>query len=183
VKLKLPSGRINLRMSEQKLFRTQVIERPLAEVFAFFSDAGNLEQITPPELNFHILTPLPIEMRAGALIDYRLRLYGFPLKWRTEITSWEPPHLFVDRQIIGPYRQWIHTHRFTELSQNRTQIDDEVRFRLPFEPFGLIALSIVRRQLDYIFDFRQKQVAELLGEEQSAANGGDGRGETADTHV
>lgn len=154
-------------MSEQKLVRTLVIERPRAEVFEFFSDAGNLEQITPPELNFHILTPLPIEMRAGALIDYQLRLYGFPLKWRTEISRWEPPELFVDTQISGPYSQWIHTHSFTELDENRTQIDDEVRFRLPFEPFGLLALPFVRRQLDYIFDYRQKRVAELLGKQQA----------------
>jgi ligand-binding SRPBCC domain-containing protein len=154
-------------MSEQKLVRTLVIERPRAEVFEFFSDAGNLEQITPPELNFHILTPLPIEMRAGALIDYQLRLYGFPLKWRTEISRWEPPELFVDTQISGPYSQWIHTHSFTELDENRTQIDDEVRFRLPFEPLGLLALPFVRRQLDYIFDYRQKRVAELLGKQQA----------------
>lgn len=154
-------------MSEQKLVRTLVIERPRPEVFEFFSDAANLEQITPPELNFHILTPLPIEMRAGALIDYQLRLYGFPLKWRTEISRWEPPELFVDTQISGPYSQWIHTHSFTELDENRTQIDDEVRFRLPFEPFGLLALPFVRRQLDYIFDYRQKRVAELLGKQQA----------------
>jgi len=90
------------------------LPRPLDEVFAFFSDASNLEVITPPWLSFSVVTPAPIEMRPGTLIDYRLRFRGFPLRWRSEITSWDPPHRFADAQVKGPYRQWIHEHTFVE---------------------------------------------------------------------
>jgi ligand-binding SRPBCC domain-containing protein len=150
-------------MTDHLLTRTIVIKRSREEVFEFFADASNLEQITPPELNFHILTPLPIEMRTGTLIDYQLRLYGFPMKWRTEITLWQPPEVFVDTQLKGPYQKWVHRHTFTEIEGRQTQIDDEVIFRLPLEPLSLLGLPLIRRQLDYIFDYRQKKVAELLG--------------------
>lgn len=139
-----------------------ILGLPRERVFAFFADAGNLERITPPQLNFHIVTPQPIEMRPGTLIDYRLRLRGFPITWRTEISMWEPPHRFVDRQLSGPYKQWIHTHTFTELGPSETLIEDEVRYRLPFEPLGDAAHFIVRRELEKIFDFRQKEVGRLM---------------------
>lgn len=151
-------------MAEHILTRKQTLSLPREEVFAFFADAGNLERITPPELNFQILTPQPIDIKQGALIDYKLRMRGLPLKWRTEISTWEPPFKFVDQQLTGPYRQWIHTHTFTELGPNETQIEDVVRYRLPFEPFGDAIHFLVRRELDYIFDFRQKAVAEILGQ-------------------
>jgi len=89
------------------------IPRPIEEVNRFFSDVANLERITPPELRFRILTPLPVEIRLGALIDYRLSLFGVPFDWRTEITCWEPPQRFVDTQLSGPYRKWVHLHEFT----------------------------------------------------------------------
>lgn len=149
-------------MAEHILTRTLELDLPRPQVFEFFADAGNLERITPPELGFNIVTPQPIEIEKGSLIDYNLKLHGIPMSWRTEITVWDPPHEFVDTQLRGPYSQWIHRHTFTELSPNRTLIDDEVRYRLPLEPLGDIVHFIIRGQLERIFDFRQTAVAELL---------------------
>ncbi|MGQ0540636.1 MAG: SRPBCC family protein [Blastocatellia bacterium] len=149
-------------MAEHILTRGLTLDLPREQVFDFFADAGNLERITPPELNFHIITPQPIDIKQGALIDYKLKLRGFPVTWRTEISVWNPPHSFVDRQLRGPYSQWIHRHTFTEIDANKTHIEDEVKYRLPLEPFGDIAYFLIRRELDYIFDYRQKAVAEIL---------------------
>ena len=146
----------------RSLKRTQIIQRPRAKVFEFFADAGNLERITPPELNFHIITPQPINIEKGCLIDYQLRLRGVPLTWKTEITQWNPPFDFVDSALKSPYKQWIHLHRFTETSQNETVMEDIVRYRLPFEPFGDIAHWYVKKELAYIFDYRYKITEELF---------------------
>ena len=150
-------------MAEHILTATQTIALPPDLVFAFFADAGNLERITPPELNFNIVTPQPIKIEKGALIDYKLRMRGIPVKWRTEISAWEPPFRFVDQQLRGPYRQWIHTHTFTATGPNETLMEDEIHYRLPLEPLGDIAHFFVRRELEYIFDFRRRAVTEILG--------------------
>jgi len=149
-------------MAEYTLERKLTLNRPIKAVFDFFADAVNLERITPPELKFHIITEQPIRIEKGTLIDYTLRMRGFPVKWRTEISVWNPPHQFVDRQLRGPYKQWIHTHTFTEIDAEQTLIEDEVRYRLPLEPLGDIAHFLIRRELNYIFDYRQKAVAEIL---------------------
>lgn len=149
-------------MAEHIFATSQEIDLPRDEVFEFFSNAENLEKITPPDLGFHILTDLPIVIRQGTLIDYDLKLHGFPIKWRTEITEWDPPNEFVDTQLRGPYKQWIHRHRFTELSPTRTLMEDEVRYRLPLEPLGDIANFIIEGQIKGIFEYRQKVVADLL---------------------
>ncbi len=144
------------------LRREQRIPRPVEEVFAFFADAGNLEAITPAWLDFRIVSPLPIWMRAGTRIVYRIRWHGLPLRWVTEIRRWEPPHVFTDVQICGPYRLWHHTHRF-EPAEGGTRMRDVVRYALPFGPLGEAAHACgVRRDLNAIFDYRARTVADLL---------------------
>ena len=139
-----------------------VLRVPRERVFAFFADAENLEAITPPELRFRILTPLPIEMRSGAEIEYMLQLWGVPLGWRTVISRWEPPTMFVDVQLRGPYRSWVHTHRVADVGHGRTWITDEVRYALPWPPLGRISGPVVARQLTRIFRYRQRRVRDLL---------------------
>lgn len=138
---------------------TAYIDRPLDEVFPFFAAAENLERITPPSLRFRVTTPTPIEMRVGTLIDYRLRLNGVPFGWRTEISEWDPPRAFTDRQLEGPYHTWVHRHTF-EPEGRGTFMVDEVRYRLPLWPLGDVALPIVRRQLAGIFRYRAQSLAE-----------------------
>jgi ligand-binding SRPBCC domain-containing protein len=146
-----------------QLTSTVTLARPIDEVFVFFADAGNLEAITPPELQFQILTPRPIEMSRGQLVEYRMSLYGISFSWLTEISVWEPGTRFVDQQLKGPYRTWIHEHRFESIGPSKTRVSDDVRYSLPFEPLGRIAHPLVRAKLDRIFSFREKRVSELLG--------------------
>lgn len=145
------------------LRRKQWIPRPLDEVFAFFADARNLEEITPPWLGFRILTPGPIRITEGTRIRYRLSLHGLPLGWTTEIRRWSPPHCFVDVQIRGPYRLWHHTHRF-EARSGGTLMTDIVRYRLPFGILGWIVHRLkVRRDVEKIFDYRFERIAKFFG--------------------
>lgn len=144
----------------EQLDREQFVPRPLSEVFPFFADAHNLEQLTPSFLNFSILTPQPIQMQAGTLIDYRIKLYGVPMRWRTLISAWEPPYRFVDEQIRGPYSIWWHEHTFAE-RDGGTVITDRVRFRSPLS--ALTHPMFIRDQLQRIFAFRYAQIEKLLG--------------------
>jgi ligand-binding SRPBCC domain-containing protein len=146
-----------------RLARSLSIARPLGEVFAFFSDAANLETLTPPFLRFRILTPQPIEMRAGTRIDYALSLWGLPVRWRTLITCFEPERRFVDEQEAGPYAYWHHLHEFAA-DGDGTRMADEVTYRLPFGTFGALAHPLwVERQLDAIFDYREAAIARWAG--------------------
>jgi ligand-binding SRPBCC domain-containing protein len=140
---------------------SMTLERDRDEVFAFFAAAENLERITPSSLRFEIVTPRPIEIRQGALIEYRLKLLGIPFRWLTEITVWDPPHEFVDEQLKGPYRLWRHRHTFREV-EGGTEIEDVVQYSLPFPPLGDLALPLIRRELRRIFAHRQEAVARLL---------------------
>jgi hypothetical protein len=136
------------------------LPRPRAEVFAFFADAGNLERLTPPWLRFRILTAAPIAMRPGALIDYRLRIHGVPVRWRTEIRVWEPPARFVDVQVRGPYRLWHHTHTFEE-HDGGTLCGDRVRYAVPGG--AVVDRLLVRGDVERIFAFRRAVLLELFG--------------------
>lgn len=142
--------------------RRQRVARPLDEVFAFFADARNLDLLTPAWLRFRVITPPPIEMRPGALIEYSIRWHGLPLRWLTRIEEWTPPHGFVDVQLRGPYRQWHHTHRFTP-DGDGVIIEDVVRYALPLGPLGRLAHALaVRRDIERIFDFRRVRIGELF---------------------
>ena len=134
---------------------------PRAEVFDFFADATQLERITPPWLNFSILTPAPINLKAGALIDYRLKLRFIPVKWRTEICVWQPPIRFVDQQLRGPYKRWYHEHTFKEVDGG-TLVEDSVNYRVPGG--SLVHRFFVKPDLLKIFKFRQDTLQEIFTE-------------------
>ncbi len=136
-----------------------LIEKPIDEVFSYFSDAHNLVEITPPKMKLVVLTPPPIEMQIGTLIDYRLKLKGIPIRWQSEITEWNPPHKFVDEQRKGPYRAWIHTHIFHEAEQG-TIVEDRVEYAV----LGgqIVDKLFVRPDLQKIFEYRSKRLQEIL---------------------
>lgn len=144
------------------LFKSQrKLDRPLEEVFAFFSNAHNLAVITPPKLHLEILTPAPIDMSVGTLIDYRLKLHGIPLRWQTEITEWNPPNAFVDVQRHGPYRLWRHTHIFSE-TEGGIVVDDLVEYAVWGNQF--VNKLFVRPDLKKIFTYRSEQLDKIFSE-------------------
>lgn len=145
-----------------RLLRSSVLlHRSREALFEFFSDAFQLETITPPWLNFRILTPPPIQICRGCLIDYSIRLRGIPIRWQTEISSWEPPFAFIDRQLRGPYQLWEHLHTFEETPEG-TLARDEVHYRV----FGgrLINWLLVEKDLRRIFEFRRTRLLELFSD-------------------
>lgn len=141
------------------LERSTFLPHPIGDVFSFFAEAENLESLTPPLLKFRILTPRPVAMHEGALIDYRLKVHGIPIGWRSEVTAWEPPHRFIDEQRRGPYRQWVHEHRFTEVDGG-TQVDDQVTYAVLGG--SLIQKLFVAPDLEKIFAFRQERLPDLF---------------------
>ncbi len=151
-------------MQIHTLTRTQQLPGTPEDVFPFFADAHNLEAITPPLLRFRVITPQPIAMHPGTLIQYRLRIHGFPVNWLTSITEWEPPYRFVDTQLRGPYALWHHTHEFNAGADGTTLMTDTVRYAIGFGPFGALAHRLfVGRDVQSIFDHRAKVIPELLG--------------------
>lgn len=150
-------------MKLHRLEREQLVKRPRKDVFDFFARAENLERITPPWLSFRLLTPGPIDMSPGTLIDYRLRLHGLPLRWTSRIEDWEEEHRFVDAQLHGPYRSWRHLHEFEPVGAG-TRVRDRVEYALPLGRWGdVLGMPLVRRDLGLIFDYRATAVARLLG--------------------
>ena len=149
------------------------LSSPLEATFAFFSDPANLARITPPDLGFVMLTPAPVPMRAGALIDYTIRLRGIPARWTSLIEVWEPNVRFVDVQVRGPYRLWRHEHTF-EAEKGGTRVADRVEYALPLFPLGeIVHPFLVRPDLERIFSFRSAAIRRHLegGEVRNAAAG------------
>ncbi len=157
-----PAKDPTVRRGDRVLQTSQWVPLPLERTFAFFADARNLERITPPFLHFRIVTPHPIVMERGRLIDYRLRLRRLPIRWRTEITAWNPPHHFTDVQLRGPYRKWVHRHDFSA-ENGGTRVLDRVTYAVPGGP--LINRFVVRSELDRIFAYRRQQIERLLAED------------------
>lgn len=144
------------------LRRTQSINATLEEVFRFFERPENLEKITPASVGFNILTPRPIKMQVGTVLDYTIRLLGLPVRWKTQITEYEPPYRFADVALRGPYRFWHHTHTF-EASEAGTVMTDQVVYGLPFGILGGFVRALwVRRQLERIFDYRARVIRDML---------------------
>ena len=147
-----------------RLEQEQLVAAPRTEVFSFFSNAFNLERLTPPFLNFKILTPAPIDIQTDTIIEYRIKLFGIPMYWRTRILDFEPEDSFVDSQERGPYTLWHHTHTFEE-TDDGTLMKDIVLYRLPLGPLGRLAhFLFVRRTLKRIFSYRRDALADLMGE-------------------
>jgi ligand-binding SRPBCC domain-containing protein len=159
-------------MRIRTLEREQLLPGRPVDVFPFFADARNLEAITPPLLRFRVVSVEPIEMRAGTLIAYRLRLHGITVRWLTRIAVWDPPHRFVDVQLRGPYALWHHTHSFADAGDGQTLMRDVVRYAIGFGPLGDLAHALlVRRDLARIFDFRADGVMDAFGQRAQAAAG------------
>ena len=150
-------------MKLYKLETEQIISKNIDEVFDFFSRPENLSIITPPKMNFKILTPSPITMKEGALIDYTVNVLLFPIRWRTLITKYSSPDIFIDEQLKGPYSMWHHTHTFEKINDNETLIKDVVLYGVPFGFLGrIIHFLYIRRNLNEIFSFRRIKIEEIF---------------------
>jgi ligand-binding SRPBCC domain-containing protein len=146
---------------EEVFISVQDLPVPRSEVFPFFADPANLEALTPPWLGFQVLTPRPLPRGEGALFDYRVRVRGLSLRWRTLIETFVPGEKFVDRQIAGPYALWHHTHRFEDLPGGGTRMTDTVRYRVGFGLLGRIVTALwVRGDVARIFEYRKQVLAE-----------------------
>ena len=147
------------------LKREQKISKNIDNVFEFFSKPENLSIITPSKMKFKILTPSPIEMKEGALIDYTVNIFGFPIRWRTLITDYKPTNMFVDQQLKGPYSMWHHTHLFERLNDEETLIKDIVIYAVPFGIIGKLVHSLyIKSDLNAIFDFRSRKIREIFND-------------------
>jgi ligand-binding SRPBCC domain-containing protein len=147
------------------LEKTTIINKPLYQVFDFFSKAENLNELTPPEVHFKIITPLPIHLFEGTTIDYKIKVNGIPMKWCTKIAVWKPPYQFVDEQIKGPYVRWHHTHSFKDLGNGTTEMTDRVEYLSPgwiLEP--IIQFLFVKRKVENIFLYRESRLKLIFKE-------------------
>ncbi len=157
-------------MKVHVLEQTQVVTASLDEVFPFFARPENLGEITPTSMGFQVLTPSPIVMKEGAIIDYVVRVGGLPMRWRTLVTNYQPPHRFVDELLLGPYSFWHHTHTFRATADGGTELGDVVRYAMPLGPLGDLAHALaVRRQLAGIFTHRRAVIAQRFADEETRA--------------
>ena len=152
------------------LTMSQWLNAPREELFQFFGDAYNLEKITPDLLSFKVVTPAPIDMKPGTLIDYKLKVRGVPIRWRTLIETWEPCDKFTDEQLKGPYKRWHHTHTFID-ENGGTRCNDVVEYAPPGGPLApLVNRFFVQRDVQAIFAYRAKVLAERFGDETTDAH-------------
>lgn len=150
-----------LRNNGDYFYGEQFLPEPPQKVFPFFQDAYNLEQITPPTLNFHIKKMSTTEIHKGTLIDYTIKIHGIPAKWKTKIEEWQPPYKFTDTQMQGPYREWRHTHEFKEFCGG-TLLIDKVHYRLPMGYLGwIVGNNFVRKDVEQIFSFRRRFISKM----------------------
>lgn len=158
-------------MKISTLNREQKVAAPLEKIFEFFSEAQNLNRITPPWLNFQVIDQSDWNLKVGSLIHYKLAWHGISLEWITRIEEWRPPAMFADSQLKGPYRFWHHVHSF-EACDEGTIIRDTVKYAVPLGALGsLFAGWLVRRDVDRIFDYRAKRISEILTSEQASTFG------------
>jgi len=145
--------------------KEQKISKSIIDVFDFFSKPENLSVITPNKMDFKILTPSPIEMKEGTLIDYTVKIMSFPIRWRTLITKYDPPNMFIDQQLKGPYSMWHHTHLFEKINDNETLIKDIILYAVPFSFIGSITHSLyIKRDLENIFDYRSQEIKRIFND-------------------
>ena len=145
--------------------KEQRISKSIIDVFDFFSKPENLSVITPNKMDFKILTPSPIEMKEGTLIDYTVKIMSFPIRWRTLITKYDPPSMFIDQQLKGPYSMWHHTHLFEKINDNETLIKDIILYAVPFSFIGSITHSLyIKRDLENIFDYRSQEIKRIFND-------------------
>jgi ligand-binding SRPBCC domain-containing protein len=150
-------------MREFSLERSIVVRESLEEVYKFFSEPANLQELTPPWLDFRVVGSSTEGVEVGTTIDYRLKVRGLTIRWRSLISAWNPPHSFVDEQLKGPYRMWHHTHTFLETEEG-VHVGDKVRYAVPGGPLfeGLIERLFVGPDVRKIFDYRVKRLGELF---------------------
>lgn len=150
-----------IKITSNQLSAEQWVPKKISEVFPFFADPKNLEQLTPPWLNFHITYQSTPQTQSGTLIEYKLRMRGLPMRWKSEITEWIPNQRFADNQLIGPYKKWYHVHQFVE-KDGGTLLLDQVDFILPMGVLGKLALPLVKRDLTKIFNYRITVIEKLF---------------------
>jgi len=139
-----------------------IIESKIDNVFEFFCNAENLQKLTPPSLDFKIITKIPFKLKKGSIIDYRIKLYGVALKWKTEITNWDPPYRFEDSQLKGPYKIWKHSHIFNPIG-NKTEMIDIVKYIPKGWPFTFLINNLfVKKEIEKIFYYRTQKIIEIF---------------------